>query len=236
LPAGDAGLWAGLSVNDLSSAVAVGAQMGGDGGVTAAAAKSTRILMLAPMLVALAMLRGGARNAASGEPSAGPRVRQPRFHAALRKSIMASLPRFILGYLALAVLRVAGDRAFGAAPQWRALLHGNQLVVELLMAMVSAGIGLNLGFGALRASGSRGIAASVGASAFMAAITLGMVTAYSKHGLSLALALGCGGLLATTLIYRRWGRRAPGTPPLGELPAAVSPSPLDAAAEAADPR
>jgi uncharacterized integral membrane protein (TIGR00698 family) len=239
LPAGDAGLWAGLSVNDLSSAVAVGAQMGGDGGVTAAAAKSTRILMLAPMLVTLAMLRGGALNVASGEPGAGPRVgprvRPPRFHGALRKSIMASLPRFILGYLALAVLRVAGDRAFGADPRWLALLDGNRLVVELLMAMVSAGIGLNLVFGALRASGSRGIAASVGASAFMAAITLGMVIAYSKHGLSLALALGCGGLLATTLIYHRWGRRAPGTPPLGELPAAVSPSPLDAAAEAADP-
>jgi uncharacterized integral membrane protein (TIGR00698 family) len=208
LPAADAGLWAGLSVNDLSSAVAVGTQMGGDGGVTAAAAKSIRILMLAPMLVALALLRGSALAASSA----------PRFNAALRKSLLASLPHFILGYLALAVLRIAGDRVFGADPQWRAVLEGNKLVVELLMAMVSAGIGLSLGFGALRASGSRGIAASVGASAFMAAFTLAMVTAYSKHGLSLALSLGSGGLLAAYLVYHRWGRRAPGDPRAAMLP------------------
>jgi len=155
----------------------------------------------------------------------------PRFNAALRKSIMASLPRFILGYIALAVLRVTGDRFFGADPQWHALLDGNKLVVELLMAMVSAGIGLNLAFGALRASGSRGIATSVGASAFMAAITLAMVTAYSKQGFPLALALGCGGLLATYLVYHRWGRRA--EPALRD---AVLPLPLDAAAEVADSR
>lgn len=239
LPAADAGLWAGLSVNDLSSAVAVGAQMGGDGGVTAAAAKSTRILMLAPMLVALALLRGGALAAATeASPSPSPGTGSPgaarpaRFNAALRKSIMASLPRFILGYIALAVIRVAGDRAFGADPQWRAVLDGNKLVVELLMAMVSAGIGLNLVFGALRASGSRGIATSVGASAFMAAMTLAMVTAYSKHSLGLATVLGCGGLVATYVVYHRWGRRA--APPADAL--GVLPSSLDAAAKAADPR
>src|SRR3989442_1655996 len=45
-----AGLWSGLAVNDLSSAIAVGTQMGGDGGVMAAASKSARVLMLAPML------------------------------------------------------------------------------------------------------------------------------------------------------------------------------------------
>src|SRR4029079_3882383 len=35
-----AGIWSGLAVNDLSSAIAVGAQMGGAGGVMSAAAKS----------------------------------------------------------------------------------------------------------------------------------------------------------------------------------------------------
>ena len=52
-----AGLWSGLAVNDLSSAIAVGTQMGGAGGVMAAASKSARILLLAPMLVTLSLLR-----------------------------------------------------------------------------------------------------------------------------------------------------------------------------------
>lgn len=215
LPSAEAGLWAGLSVNDLSSAVAVGSQMGGDGGVTAAAAKSTRILMLAPMLVALAILR---------DPSAAERTaddeaaKKPRFDAALRKSIAASLPRFILGYIALAVVRVVGDRAFGGDASWRAVLDANKLVVELLMAMVSVGIGMNLAFRTLRAAGPRGIAASVGASAFMAALTLAMVTAAYRHGLGLAFAVGAGALALCYVSYRRYGRR-PGPLPVARATA-----------------
>lgn len=198
LPAGDAGLWAGLAVNDLSSAVAVGTQMGGDGGVTAAAAKSTRILMMAPMLVALALLR---RQQVADAGVA------PRLDATLRKSIMAALPHFILGYVALALLRIAGDRTFGAALEWRAVLDCNRVIVEVLMAMVSAGIGLSLAFGSLFASSSRGIATSVGASAFMAALTLVMVTAADRQGLGIALAIGAGALACSYAVHHRLGRR-----------------------------
>src|SRR5262249_22706722 len=45
-----AGIWAGVAVNDLSSAIAVGKQMGEAGGLFAAAAKSARVLLLAPAL------------------------------------------------------------------------------------------------------------------------------------------------------------------------------------------
>lgn len=214
LPSAESGLWAGLSVNDLSSAVAVGSQMGGDGGVTAAAAKSTRILMLAPMLVALAILRAPSAERPPDDEAA----RKPRFDAALRKSIAASLPRFILGYIALAVVRVAGDRAFGGDATWRAVLDANKLVVELLMAMVSVGIGMSLAFRALRAAGPRGIAASVGASAFMAALTLAMVTAAYRHGLGLACAVGAGALALCYVSYRRYGRR-PGPLPVARATA-----------------
>jgi uncharacterized integral membrane protein (TIGR00698 family) len=198
LPPAEAGLWAGLSVNDLSSAVAVGSQMGADGGVTAAAAKSTRILMMAPMLVALALLRRGPASP-SADASAPPR----RCDASLRQSIVASLPLFIVGYIAFALVRVAGDHLFAAAPAWRAVLDANRFAVELLMAMVSAGIGLSLAFGAILGSGSRGIAASVSASAFMAALTLAMVTASTRSSMSLALTIGAATVLVTYAAYSR---------------------------------
>jgi uncharacterized integral membrane protein (TIGR00698 family) len=96
-PPAFAGIWSGLAVNDLSSAVAVGAQMGGAGGVMSAAAKSARVLMLAPTLVAFALLRR----------EGGPK--------GLRRSVLDQLPRFVLGYLALAAVRALGDRAFAGA-------------------------------------------------------------------------------------------------------------------------
>jgi uncharacterized integral membrane protein (TIGR00698 family) len=198
LPAADAGLWAGLSVNDLSSAVAVGAQMGGVGGVVAAAAKSTRILMMAPMLVAMAVLRRPASAATGG-----------RFDATLRRSILASLPRFILGYIALAALRVSGDRLWGDAASWHAILAGNRALVEVLMAMIAAAIGLNLRFATLLASSARGVATSALTSAFMAALTLAMVTAAHLRGLSVAAAIGgATSLLAYGAYARLGGRRS----------------------------
>ncbi|MGZ3477249.1 MAG: YeiH family protein, partial [Polyangiales bacterium] len=75
-----AGLWSGLAVNDLSSAIAVGSQMGGTGGVMATTAKSARILLLAPTLVTLSFMRR----------ESGP--------ISVKKSIVDALPRFLLGY------------------------------------------------------------------------------------------------------------------------------------------
>ncbi|MEZ4360600.1 MAG: putative sulfate exporter family transporter [Kofleriaceae bacterium] len=205
LPAAKAGLWAGLSVNDLSSAVAVGIQMGGDGGVTAAAAKSTRILMMAPMLVALALLRRPRAESAPGT-----------LDASLRKSIVASLPRFILGYLALGALRVTGDHLWGSSALWHAALDQNKVVVEVLMAMIASGIGLNLAFSTLLSSSARGVVASVLTSAFMAASTLAMVTAAHQRGLAAAAGVGAAALAATFFLYRALGARrgaAPGGAP-----------------------
>src|SRR5207245_11597857 len=74
-----AGLWSGLAVNDLSSAIAVGAQLGGNGGVMAAASKSARVLRLAPTLVLLSFLRR----------ESGP--------VSVKKSILDTLPGSLLG-------------------------------------------------------------------------------------------------------------------------------------------
>lgn len=180
-----AGIWSGLAVNDLSSAVAVGAQMGGSGGVMAAAAKSARVLMLGPVLVMFAMLRR----------EAGPAKR-------VGKSIVDALPRFVLGYIALAVVRAVGDRAFGTAAAWSWILSTDRFVVDLTMATVAASIGLHLAVRALLASGARAVAVGGGASATIASLTLGMI-AYASRGEHAAAALVGGvGLAASALAYR----------------------------------
>jgi uncharacterized membrane protein YadS len=170
------GIWSGLAVNDLSSAIAVGAQMGGAGGVMAAAAKSFRVLLLAPTLVAFSLLR---------------RDRGP---SGVRRSIVEHLPAFVLGYVALATARAIGDRAFAGSAWWGALLAGDRLLVDLLMVTVAASIGLHLGLENLLSAGARAAAVGGGASLTMAGLTLGMIAFAARGAYAAAALLGAIGL------------------------------------------
>ncbi|MBK7974289.1 MAG: putative sulfate exporter family transporter [Deltaproteobacteria bacterium] len=179
-----AGIWSGLAVTDLSSAIAVGAQMGGTGGVMATAAKSARVVMLAPTLVAFSLLRsrGGPKEVESG--------------------FFEHLPRFVLGYVALAVARTLGDRAFAGAPAWSTLLAADRFLVDLTMSTVSASIGLHLAFRTLLASGARAVAVGGGAALTIAGLTLAMITLASRGAMPAAALVGAGGLVTSALAYR----------------------------------
>jgi uncharacterized integral membrane protein (TIGR00698 family) len=158
-----AGLWSGLAVNDLSSAIAVGTQMGGvdgTGGVMAAASKSARILLLAPVLVTLALARRQAPIATSGAKAGkdgkdGKATKAGSAKDGLGARIVESLPGFLLGYVGLAVVRALGDRAIGDHAAWLTLLAVDKHAVDVLMAMVSAGIGLHLSLRTILGSSAR---------------------------------------------------------------------------------
>lgn len=184
-----AGLWSGLAVNDLSSAVAVGAQMGPSGGVVAAAAKSARILLMAPLLVALSLVRR------DGTPTGAQQ-------GGVKQGIIDTLPLFILGYVALAVARAAGDHLFGSAPVWARLLELDALAVDLLMLTVSAGIGLHLGLRALVTTSPRAIVVGGAASLWLAGTSLGMVVITSRESLAAAVVAGSAALAVSYGAYR----------------------------------
>jgi uncharacterized integral membrane protein (TIGR00698 family) len=181
-----AGLWSGLAVNDLSSAIAVGAQMGDGGAEMAAASKSARILMLAPTLVVLSLMRKNETTPVS-----------------LRKSAIESLPGFLVGYVALAIARAAGDRIFGASAMWSTAVRVDQTAVELLLATVSAGIGLHLVLRSLLATGAAALVVGGATSLWMAGLTLAMVTMGSRGALSTAVVIGMIAVVAAYALYRR---------------------------------
>jgi uncharacterized integral membrane protein (TIGR00698 family) len=182
-----AGLWSGLAVNDLSSAVAVGSQMGDVGGVMAAAAKSFRVLLLAPMLIALALLRGGGPTPAGGAP---------------RPGLRAHLPGFLFGYIGLALLRAGGDHLLGDAAAWTALIALDAALVDLLMATVAAGIGLHLGLRSLVAAGGRAVVVAGAASGWMAALSLAMVVAVSRQHQAAAALIALVACIGSYVVYR----------------------------------
>ncbi|MBN9162018.1 MAG: putative sulfate exporter family transporter [Myxococcales bacterium] len=184
-----AGLWSGLAVNDLSSAVAVGAQMGESGGVMAAASKSARILLLAPVLVAIALARRDARQSA-------PRSNQ------LVKSIVDALPGFIVGYVVLAIVRATGDRVFGEVAAWKMLISANRFVLDVLMSAVAAGIGLHLSVRTILGSSIRALFVGAGASVWMAGLTVTMIAFLARDRAGIAIAIGAVALVTTFVLHR----------------------------------
>ena len=193
-----AGLWSGLAVNDLSSAIAVGTQMGGEGGiggVMAAASKSARILLLAPVLVSLALAR-----------RSGPIDKKTAGKETLTSRIVDALPGFLLGYVGFAVVRALGDRVAPGHAVWTSLLSVDKLAVDLLMAMVSAGIGLHLSLRTILGSSARAVVVGGGASACTAAVTLAMIAAASRGAPLVAAAIGGATVLGTFLLHRTMTR------------------------------
>jgi hypothetical protein len=179
------GLWSGLAVNDLSSAVAVGQQMGEAGGAMAAAAKSSRIVLMAPMLVIFALMR---RRAAPG--------------ADVGRRAIDQLPGFLLGYVGLAVVRGVLDRVAPSSAIVQGVLTTDRLVVDVLMATVTASIGLHLEGRKLLASGWRALAVGGVTATWMAGLTLTMVTLAARGAVTTAAVVGVAALVGSALVYR----------------------------------
>ncbi len=199
LDASFAGLWSGLAVNDLASAVAVGAQMGESGGVMAAASKSARILLLAPVLVGIALARRGPRHARADEQAKAP---------SLTKSVVEALPGFILGYVALAVVRAVGDRAFAGSTGWTSLVAANRFVLDVIMSAVAAGIGLHLSIKAVLGSSLGAASVGAGASVWMAGLTVAMITLISRGATNLAIVVGILAFAASLGLHRMFAGEA----------------------------
>jgi uncharacterized membrane protein YadS len=181
-----AGLWSGLAVNDLSSAIAVGTQMGGDGGVMAAAAKSARVLMLAPTLVVLAMMR---RQPVVADGRAAP-------------SAWDTVPRYLFGYVALAVVRAAGDRLWPGGA-WNDVITVDERAVQILLLAVAGAIGVHLELRTVIGKSLSAVVVGGAASVWMAALTLVMILLIADGAPAAAALVGAGATGATYLMYRR---------------------------------
>lgn len=192
LDAGISGLWAGLAVNDLSSSVAVGGQFGEDQSILAAMGKTVRIVLLGPLLIVFSRLR-----------------RQAPAEDSFRLRVMAHLPLFVVGYIVMFGIRVAGDQVFATRPdEWVALLAFNDGLVDLLIATVCASIGLQIHVRTLADVGWR-VALTAGAAwTTIAVVSLGLLVSGAQGLTSVSAVAGLGALGLGFVAFRRWG----GTP------------------------
>ena len=194
LDAHQGGIWSGLAVNDLASAVAVGAQMGTGGAEMAAVSKSARVLMLAPVLILFSLWR--ADRAARG-PARRARAHRGRPHSGLRRRVPDPG----------ASRAPAGDRLFGAGrrpggPRWRSIGRWS----PSRRSTVSAGIGLHLEIKGLLSAGARAVVLGAAACATMSGLTLALMVLASRGcaaELVLTSVAAVGGSFALWQLMRR---------------------------------
>lgn len=128
------GLWSGTAINDTSSVVAAAFSYGSNAGPYAIVVKLTRSLMIIPITVALAFLKGRRSRAAGQGSGAMPWSRM--------------VPAFLIGFVLAAALDT-----FGMIPvSWH---PGLSTLGTFLITVALAGIGLSLRLAQMRMAGPR---------------------------------------------------------------------------------
>lgn len=135
------GAFAGTAVNDLSSVVAAASIYGAASLHTAVIVKLTRTLMIIPVCAYLMHRCSGKAN-----PTSDTRI-QARALASV-EAVVASLPPFLLGFVALAALRGIGVIPAAAAG---AISH----LATWLITLALAAVGLSVDIAELRRAGTR---------------------------------------------------------------------------------
>jgi uncharacterized integral membrane protein (TIGR00698 family) len=149
------GLWAGASIHEIAQVVAAAFQNGKDSGDFGTIAKLSRVILLAPMVLALGWF--AARKRGATPPGAA------------RKS--APMPYFVLGFVALILIN-----SLDILPP--AIKTGSVPVTTFLLSIALAAMGLETDIRKLKAKGLRPLLLGAGAWLFISGLSLGLITVF----------------------------------------------------------
>ncbi len=135
------GTWAGTAVNDTSQVVAAGFAFGDVAGRVATVVKLTRNALMGVVIVGLGLAYGRGASGGRRLPWAR-RVRQ-------------SLPAFVVGFLALALVNTAGALALASRAAGRDVGADLGTAARFLILVALAGVGLGTRLDAMRRIGLR---------------------------------------------------------------------------------
>jgi uncharacterized integral membrane protein (TIGR00698 family) len=146
------GLWAGASIHEIAQVVAAAFQDGKAAGEFGAIAKLSRVMMLAPVVMALGLLarRRAARRGQTHEAGAAP------------------MPWFVLGFIALALVN-------SAVPIPAEVKAPIGTLTTFLLSMALAAMGLETDIGKLKDKGLRPLLLGLAAALFISGFTLVLV-------------------------------------------------------------
>lgn len=140
------GLWAGASIHEVAQVVAVGGSLGAAALSAAVVVKLARVLLLAPVMMAISLTR-----------------RRHGHHTGTRPPVM---PLFVSGFLVMVLLRSADLVPAAVVP-----LAGTLQTLLLSAAMFALGTGAS--FAAFRRLGARPVMLATAATVVVSAVALG---------------------------------------------------------------
>jgi uncharacterized integral membrane protein (TIGR00698 family) len=170
----DFGVWAGLSIHQTPQVIAAGFAYGRTAGDTATIVKLARVCLLAPVLLII-----GWQMARQGGEGGGAR----------RVNVLHVFPMFVIGFLAMALLRTAGlvpeltvrlPRQAGVAHDV-SLVRAFDTISKYLIVAAMAAVGLETRFNALRKTGLRPLLMGIGASVIVATVILAAILGMRGH-------------------------------------------------------
>jgi uncharacterized membrane protein YadS len=151
------GTWAGTAVNDTSQVVATGFAFSDAAGKVATAVKLTRNALMGGVILAmgLAYARQVAAEAAARAGADGGSATAALPSIGWAKRLQQSLPLFVVGFLALALVNTLGGiRALSAAAGTDVTVW-LQYAAKFLILVALAGVGLSTRFAAMRKTGMK---------------------------------------------------------------------------------
>lgn len=141
------GLWAGASIHEVAQVIGASFQHGTEAGEIGTVAKLTRVALLAPMVVALAMIARGRADAGAARPP---------------------MPWFVLGFVGV----VALNSVVGLPAEAKA---GLGFATTVMLTMGLAAMGLQTDISAIRSRGLRPLLLALSAFVFIALFSLALV-------------------------------------------------------------
>ncbi|UEM23624.1 YeiH family protein [Skermanella mucosa] len=149
------GIWAGASIHEVAQVVAAAFQGGSEAGEIGSVAKLSRVMMLAPVVVALSLL--ASRRVHRGGDTGG-QGRTP-------------VPWFVLGFIGMVCI----NSVVAIPMEAKAVTTA---ATTFLLSLALAGMGLETDLAKLRARGLRPLALGGIASLFIAGFSLGLIKAF----------------------------------------------------------
>jgi uncharacterized integral membrane protein (TIGR00698 family) len=169
------GIWAGLAIHQTPQVVAAGFSYGQQAGETATIVKMSRVCMLAPAVFGIGFMyaRRKARQSIPGRASA-------------RMNYLNLFPKFVLGFLVVALLRTLGwlpdftvhlQQAAGVGHVERefSLATVAQWAANFCIVMSMAAVGLETKFAAMKKTGLRPFFAAAFSAVVLASTTLALI-------------------------------------------------------------
>jgi len=147
------GLWAGASIHEVAQVVGATFQTGQQAGEAGTVAKLSRVMMLAPTVMALGLI--AARRHGAGAGTGRPHAKAP-------------VPWFVLGFVAVVILN-------SVVPVPAEARAAAGLATTVLLSMALASLGLEASIARLRAKGARPLLLGGLATLFIAGFSLVLV-------------------------------------------------------------